>query len=303
MSLTNERIDKCYLINNYPKLNIIGVKPSDGVGNIYRMNNYIMDYPFSKDCWGFITSDLRLHSGCEGNWGGDLGHYLLTNILNNTVRSSDGYHEPSGIILSIDYVEFLNFLNQTDITLKTIYDTESCKIQYEFLSYPNFIESKYDEYLLNRLFVSGINKKILGIGTLVENKNMYHMGKNVFQEFDSYLDKNNGEKVRHVRMLMKDNIYHWVRITSIKWNIEEENNRIVSNNIVLPFDYPFRNDAESCTQYINEVLYKEMKYHPDLYISEKISDKFFKFYQLYKYRKYLEIYSQNSKYKSRIIRR
>lgn len=279
----NEKIvNEHYSVGNYPKLDIAGIKPKGTSCDSYRMNDYIINYDFSDS---FKLNGVRrtsyVHSRPYYS-----GYYLLANISNNTLKSSDKYHEPNGIILSIDYIEFLQFLKQTGITLKTTYNR--CDgIQYEFLSYPNYIESDSDEYLLNKLFISGFNKEIPGIGTLVETTNKYHMGKNVFREYDSYLDKNDGRKVSHVRMLMNDNNFHWVRITPIKWNIDKEINQIFSDSIIIPYDYPFEKDAKKCVAYINKVLFQEMNYHPDLYISDSIWDKIWISSQLHKYRNYL----------------
>ena len=297
MKTSEEIVNEYYSVDDYPKMSITGVKVSDFF-DTYEMVDYIRYYSFT-DYNLKLSNVIRIadvNKGC----------YLLANNLDNSLKSSDDYHEPNGIVLSIDYIEFLKFLKQTGITLKTTYN-KCDDIQYEFLSYPNFIESENVEYLLNKLFVLGLNRKISGIGTLIETQNKYHMGKNVFQEYDSYLDKNNGRKESHVRMLMNDNIYHWVRITSIRWNINKEINQLFTDRIIIPYDYPFENDAEGCIKYINEVLYQEMNYHPDLYLSDSIWDKIRISYQLHKYRNYLETYCKDDKFvdkfKSRVLKR
>ena len=300
--MSKEIVNGHYSVSNYLKLDIAGLEPKGTSCGNYKMNDYIIDYYFSDS--------FKLNGGIRTSYGGYgsycRGYYLLANILNNTLKSSDKYHDPNGIILSIDYIEFLQFLKQTGIRLKTTYN-ERGDIQYEFLSHPNYIESESDEYLLNKLFVLGLNKKIPGIGILVENPNKYHMGKNVFREYDSYLDKNYGRKVSHVRMLMNDNNYHWVRITSVKWNIDKEINQIFTDSIIIPYDYPFEKDVEKCVAYINEVLFQEMNYHPDLYVSDSIRDKIWISYQLYKYRNYLLTYCKDDKLadkpKSRVLKK
>lgn len=300
--MSEEIVNGHYSVSNYPKLNIPRIEPKGVVCNTYRLNDYLIDYDFGDSYK--LNKGKRVSYGIHGS--DCRGCYLLTNILNNTLKSSDEYHEPNGIILSVDYIEFLKFLKRTGILLKTIYNGSDV-IQYEFLSYPNYVESKSDEYILNKLFILGLNKKIPGIGALVETSNKYHMGKNVYQEYDSYLDKNNGRKASHVRILMNDNNYHWVRITPIRWNIDKEVNQLFTDSIIIPYDYPFEKDVEKCESYINKVLFQEMNYHPDLYISNSIWDKIWISYQYHRYRDYLLPYCRDDKFagkpKSRVLKK
>ena len=307
MKMSEEIVNEHYSVSNYPKLDIAGIKPKGTSCDTYRMNDYIVDYNFSDSFK--LNGGKRMNNDKRTRYervSYFKGCYLLANSLNNTLKNSDIYYEPNGIVLSIDYIEFLQFLKRTNITLKTTYNRRD-GIQYNFLSYPSYIESESVEYLLNKLFILGLNKEISGIGTLIETPNKYHMGKNVFREYDSYLDKNDGRKVSHVRMLMNDNNYHWVRIAPIKWNVNKEINQLFTDSIIIPYDYPFEKDAEKCVAYINKVLFQEMNYHPDLYISDSIWDKICISYQLHRYRNYLLSYCRDDEFadkpKSRVLKK
>ena len=136
IKVSKEVVNGHYSVSNYLKLDIAGLEPKGTSCGNYKMNDYIIDYYFSDS--------FKLNSGRRTSYVHSRpyysGYYLLANISNNTLKSSDKYHESNGIILSIDYIEFLQFLKQTGITLKTTYNGRD-DIQYEFLSYPNFIES------------------------------------------------------------------------------------------------------------------------------------------------------------------
>lgn len=252
-------------MNEYPKLDI-PLKPSIGVGNIYRMNDYIEYYPFKNNIpKGFRNREFYGLSYREC-------HYPISNHNDNNLKGSDNYHYPCGIMLSINYIDFLNFLKQTGIILKTYKDEiDSPNVRYQFLSYLNSMASEMDEYILNNLY--SMEGKIEGVGKLIKNGNEYHIGNNIVQEYDSYLNMNNNKKVNYARMIMNDGVYHWIKIEPLTWRVDKKNNQLISN-IVIPFDTPFdmNSNCEDCVKYINDVLYKEMNYHPEQYMSNNIRD-------------------------------
>lgn len=253
-------------MNEYPKLDIPENEPSYISGYIYRMNDYIEYYPFKNNIpKGFRNRDFY---GCSYR----ECHYPLSNHKDNDLKSSDNYHYPCGIMLSINYIEFLNFLKQTGIILKTYKDKiDSPDTRYQFLSYLNSMASKKDEYVLNSVY--SMNGEIEGIGKLIKNGNYYHIGNNIVEEYDSYLNINNNKKVNYVRMMMNDGNNHWIKIEPLTWRVDEKNNQLVSD-IVIPFDAPFNmsNSYEDSIKYINDVLYEEMNYHPEQYMSNNVKD-------------------------------
>ena len=255
-------------MNEYPKLDI-SVEPSiGGARHIYRINDYIEYYPFKNN----IPKGFRNREFYGSSYSYRECHYPISNHNDNNLKGSDNYHYPCGIMLSINYIDFLNFMNQTGIILKTYKDEiDSPDVRYLFLSYLNSMASEMDEYVLNNLY--SMEGEIEGVGKLIKNGNEYHIGNNIVQEYDSYLNVNNNKKVNYVRMMMNDGVYHWIKIEPLTWRVDKKNNQLISN-IVIPFDTPFdmNSNCEDCVKYINDVLYKEMNYHPEQYISNNIRD-------------------------------
>lgn len=288
MNSLNKANNKNYFINNYPKLDI----PEKAILNKSKINEYIEFYPF--------TNNLKLYLGVKGLWDKQSVEYLITNHLNNTLASSDPsrYFEPYGIRFSINYIEFLKFLKKTNITLKTNFIYCNGILQFYFLSYPDAIVSPKEEQILNNLFSASEEAK--SINKLIENHNEYHIGNDIFQEYSRFLHSNKN----YVRMLSKDGKYHWIEVKPIIWNVDEDNNQLITDKIIVPFDEPFVNNAYECIRYINQVLYPEMNYHPEQYISNNIIDKIRISHQLIKNRKYLlDNQCQNLNAKSKVLKR
>ena len=199
--------------------------------------------------------------------------YILVDYKNNTMEVSDPHNrdffnskQHFGLVLSINYSDFLNYLNQNNLIVKTHINKNG--LQYEFLSFPDTIASKTEEDILNKIYNS--NGEIKEIGKIINNGNKYHIGNCEVYEFDVYLKQS--EKKNYVRMIMKDGKYHWVNVNTLFWNVDKKNNILYTDNIVLPFDGTLKKDIPELTDYINNVLYYEMNYHPEQYISNNLKD-------------------------------
>ena len=169
---------------------------------------------------------------------------------------------------------------------------------YKFLSYPNSIVSKLEQYILDELY--SIGGSVKGIGTLYENGNKYHIGNQEVLEFNSYLVKNKGKKVNYVRMKLNDGKYYWVRVSPIIWSVDSNINLLYTKSAIIPFDLPFNIDVNKYTEYINNILYPELNYHPEQYLSKNLINKIDIWIELHKYNGYLideEEYSNKSKSK------
>lgn len=275
------------LIQEFPKLKILDDNKFWGHGNVYKLNDYIAKYPFKVERnspWLF----------------NQMGRYAIADYEEYSLISSEG-SIPDEIILSINYIEFLRFLKQCHITLKTKV-SGSNDMYYKFLSWPNSIVSKQEQYILDELY--SIGGSIKGIGTLYENGNKYHIGTQEVLEFDSYLVKNKGKKVNYVRMMLKDGKYYWVKVSPIIWYVDSECNLLYTKSAIIPFDLPIDVDVNKYTKYINNILYPELNYHPEQYLSNKLIDKFNIWVDLLEYNGYLidgEEYSTKSK--SKIIKK
>ena len=209
-------------------------------------------------------------------------------------KKNDEDSKQSEVKLCINYTEFLNFLKQTGIILQTQIGGKN-KIQYKFLSYPNYIVSGMDEYLLNRLKITKDEREI---GMLINTQNLselwlehehkYHVGNDILPEYIAYLYKKNRchsndlNPEYFVRMLIND-IYRWIKIEPIIWNVDKESNQLISDNITFQFSEEIIDDNDKCVEYINNILYSEMNYHPEQYLSDNILYKMIINYQLYKH--------------------
>ena len=249
---------------NYLRLEILGKKNDS---DLLKLSGFVEQYPFSN--------------GLRYSFGG-TGAYILANYNTNTLYSSNKYAELFGVVLSISYIEFLMFLKQHKITLKTHTDYNG-KIQYEFLTYPDQVVNKKDQYILDELYIG----KLSGIGKLYSNGNKYHIGNQVIQEYDVYLEKNHNKLENYVRILLDDGEFHWVKVSPILWKVDENNFLIYTNRVIIPFDKPLTNNLEDCNKYINNILYSEMNYHANMYISKSIIDKFRILCELNSYKDYL----------------
>ena len=258
------------LIQEFPKLKILDDNKFWGHGCVYKLNDYIVKYPFKEERnspWLF----------------NQMGRYAIADYDENSLISSEG-SIPDGIILCINYIEFLRFLKQCHITLKTKV-SGSNDMYYKFLSWPNSIVSKQEQYILDELY--SIGGSIKGIGTIYENGNKYHIGTQEVLEFDSYLVKNKGKKVNYVRMMLKDGKYYWVKVSPIIWSVDSECNLLYTKSAIIPFDLPIDVDVNKYTEYINNILYPELNYHPEQYLSKKLIDKFNIWVDLLEYNGYL----------------
>lgn len=270
-------------IQEFPKLKILDDNKFLCHGGVYKLNDYIVKYPFKEE----RNSPWFLNQ---------MGRYAIADYEENSLISSEG-SIPDGIILSVNYIEFLRFLKKSHITLETEVSGFS-GMYYKFLSYPNSIVSKIEQCILDELY--SIGGSVKGIGTLYKNGNKYHIGNQEVLEYDSYLVKNKGKKVNYVRMKLNDGKYYWVRVSPIIWSVDSNINLLYTKSAIIPFDLPFNIDVNKYTEYINNILYPELNYHPEQYLSKKLINKIDIWVELHKYNGYLideEEYSNRSKSK------
>ena len=101
-------------------------------------------------------------------------------------------------------------------------------------------------------------------------------------------------------MKLNDGKYYWVRVSPIIWSVDSNINLLYTKSAIIPFDLPFNIDVNKYTEYINNILYPELNYHPEQYLSKKLINKIDIWVELHKYNGYLideEEYSNRSKSK------
>lgn len=85
-----------------------------------------------------------------------------------------------------------------------------------------------------------------------------------------------------------NDIERWVKIVPIIWSVDKENNLLISNNIFFQFNEEIINDDQKCTEYINNSIYNDMKWHYEQYLSYgRQLDRMIINYQFHKYKRYL----------------
>lgn len=209
----------------------------------------------------------------------------------------------SMVKLCINYTEFLTFLEQTGIILQTQISDEK-QIRFKFLSYPNYIVSGIKEYLLDCLIKYNKGRSCnCEIGQMRNTEIFpewtadlrhfckYHVGDNILSEYEVDFFDANGRHEGYeyfVRMTIND-IERWVKIVPIIWSVDKENNLLISNNIIFQFNEEIINDDQKCTEYINNSIYNDMKWHYEQYLSYgRRLDRMIINYQFHKYKRYLE---------------
>ena len=114
---------------------------------------------------------------------------------------------------------------------------------------------------------------------------------NILSEYEvDFFDANGRYKGYEyfVRMIIND-IERWVKIVPIIWSVDKENNLLISNNIIFQFNEEIINDDQKCTEYINNSIYNDMKWHYEQYLSNgRRLDRMIINYQFHKYKRYLE---------------
>ena len=207
-----------------------------------------------------LEADFSIRSSKAENWfyyhrfyNDDFMAYVVYDESKHTLISSDRYLKPCGLRLEMCYADFLNWINNNDLVLKNVESIRKDNMISLFTYLKDKVSTK-EEVILNNLY---------SLKKLVKT-NVYVIGN---KQFDEYYYNGN----YYVRLLNNDS-YTWITIDSIKWKIDKENNRIISNHIFTSLPYFLDYTPDEYDNYINTILYKEMTYHPEKYLSDNIVD-------------------------------
>lgn len=97
----------------------------------------------------------------------------------------------------------------------------------------------------------------------------YHVGNNILSEYEvDFFDANDRHKRYEyfVRMTIND-IKRWVKIVPIIWSVDKENYLLIFNNIFFQFNEKIINDDQKFSEYINNSIYNDLKWHYEQYLS------------------------------------